>query len=157
MPPIPQPHRPVFVGAGLPREEARTFSAPAPRHRNPKPTVYHPHSKSLKSYVARCPPAPRPSGVAPDRHGQTDSDIVTQAKPLALLAFALTLTACSNSPAPQPTSNLGWNTPAMQLGGDNGLPLRTESPCRKRGCDNDKLFFNPGKTEPNVNTIHRGW
>ncbi len=45
----------------------------------------------------------------------------------------------------------------MQLGGDNGLPLRTESPCRKRGCDNDKLFFNPGKTEPSVTTIHRGW
>jgi hypothetical protein len=45
----------------------------------------------------------------------------------------------------------------MQLGGDNGLPLRTESPCRKRGCDNDKLFFNPGKSEPSVNTIHRGW
>ena len=82
---------------------------------------------------------------------------MTLAKPLALLAFALTLTACSNTPAPQPTSNLGWNTPPMQLGGDNGLPLRTESPCRKRGCDNDKLFFNPGKSEPNVNTIHRGW
>ncbi|PZW48488.1 hypothetical protein F478_04003, partial [Pseudomonas sp. URIL14HWK12:I2] len=26
-----------------------------------------------------------------------------------------------------------------------------------RGCDNDKLFFNPGKTEPNVTTLHRGW
>jgi len=82
---------------------------------------------------------------------------VTQAKPLALLTFALTLTACASSPEPQHTSNLDWNTPGMQLGGDNGLPLRTESPCRKRGCDNHKLFFNPGKTEPNVNTIHRGW
>lgn len=30
------------------------------------PTVYHPPPKSLKSYVARCPPALRPSGVAPE-------------------------------------------------------------------------------------------
>ncbi|MFJ4344638.1 hypothetical protein [Pseudomonas sp. NPDC089401] len=82
---------------------------------------------------------------------------MTYAKSLALLAMTLTLGACANHPTPQPASSLDWNTPGMQLGGDNGLPLRTESPCRKRGCDNDKLFFNPGKTEPSVNTIHRGW
>jgi hypothetical protein len=82
---------------------------------------------------------------------------VTQAKALALLTLTLALTACATGPSPHPSSKLGWNHPGMQLGGDNGLPLRTESPCRKRGCDNDKLFFNPGKTEPNVNTIHRGW
>lgn len=81
---------------------------------------------------------------------------MTRAKPLALLTFALALTGCASS-APQHNSNLGWNHPGMQLGGDNGLPLRTESPCRKRGCDNDKLFFNPGKNEPSVSTIHRGW
>ncbi|MFA7901270.1 hypothetical protein ACEODG_27735 [Pseudomonas aeruginosa] len=80
---------------------------------------------------------------------------MTQAKPLALLAFALALTACAPShPAP---GNLGWNHPGMQLGGDRGLPLRADHTCRKRGCDNDKLFFNPGKTEPSVTTIHRGW
>jgi hypothetical protein len=83
--------------------------------------------------------------------------IVTQAKPLALLTLAMALTACAGGTPSQPSSNLGWDTPAMQLGGDRGLPLRAEPPCRKRGCDNDKLFFNPGKTEPNVNTIHRGW
>ncbi|MFK3771654.1 hypothetical protein [Pseudomonas sp. NPDC089406] len=80
------------------------------------------------------------------------------AKPFALLTVALVMTGCA-SPAPtaKPTT-LDWNTPGMQLGGDRGLPLHaTESPCRKRGCDNDKLFFNPGKTEPGVNTIHRGW
>lgn len=82
---------------------------------------------------------------------------MTQTKPLALLTLALALTGCASSTAPHSTSSLGWNHPAMQLGGDNGLPLRTESPCRKRGCDNDKLFFNPGKTEPSVTTIHRGW
>jgi len=82
---------------------------------------------------------------------------VHQAKPLALLSLTLALTACASDPAPHHTSTLDWNTPGMQLGGDNGLPLRVESPCRKRGCDNDKLFFNPGKTEPSVNTIHRGW
>ena len=82
---------------------------------------------------------------------------MTQAKPLALLTLALALTGCANGTAPHTTSSLGWNHPGMQLGGDNGLPLRTESPCRKRGCDNDKLFFNPGKTEPSVTTIHRGW
>ncbi|MDZ3994873.1 hypothetical protein [Pseudomonas sp. Teo4] len=82
---------------------------------------------------------------------------MTQAKPLALLAFAIALTGCAGgSPAPH-NSDLDWNTPGMQLGGDTGLPLRGEAPCRKRGCDNDKLFFNPGKTEPSVNTIHRGW
>nr|WP_202607142.1 hypothetical protein [Pseudomonas monteilii] len=83
--------------------------------------------------------------------------IVTQAKPLALLTFALALAGCAGGTSPHPSSNLGWNHPGMQLGGDNGLPLRTESPCRKRGCDNDKLFFNPGKSEPSVTTIHRGW
>ncbi|MNJ64718.1 hypothetical protein D3C77_606890 [compost metagenome] len=82
---------------------------------------------------------------------------MTQTKPLALLTLALALTGCAGGTSPHPTSNLGWNHPGMQLGGDNGLPLRTESPCRKRGCDNDKLFFNPGKTEPSVTTIHRGW
>ncbi|MNG96450.1 hypothetical protein D3C79_555170 [compost metagenome] len=82
---------------------------------------------------------------------------MTQAKPLALLALALSLTACASGTPSHPARNLDWNTPGMQLGGDNGLPLRTESPCRKRGCDNHKLFFNPGKTEPGVNTIHRGW
>jgi len=82
---------------------------------------------------------------------------VTQTKPLALLCLTLALSACASSTPPQPRSSLGWNHPGMQLGGDNGLPLRTESPCRKRGCDNDKLFFNPGKTEPSVTTIHRGW
>lgn len=90
-------------------------------------------------------------------NGLTDYTIVTYAKPLALLALTLALSACSNSPAEHPASSLDWNTPGMQLGGDYGLPLRTESPCRKRGCDNDKLIFNPGKSEPNVNTIHRGW
>ncbi|AYG47424.1 hypothetical protein DV532_01425 [Pseudomonas sp. Leaf58] len=82
---------------------------------------------------------------------------MTRAKPLALLTFALALTGCAGGTTPHPASNLGWNHPGMQLGGDNGLPLRADSPCRKRGCDNDKLFFNPGKTEPNVTTIHRGW
>ncbi|MDM3886194.1 hypothetical protein QSV36_11415 [Pseudomonas sp. BCRC 81390] len=82
---------------------------------------------------------------------------MTQTKPLALLFLTLALTACASSTPPQPHSSLDWNHPGMQLGGDNGLPLRTESPCRKRGCDNDKLFFNPGKTEPSVTTIHRGW
>ncbi|MCO7631866.1 hypothetical protein NJF54_08465 [Pseudomonas guariconensis] len=45
----------------------------------------------------------------------------------------------------------------MQLGDDRGPPLQADTPCRKRGCDNDKLFFNPGKPELGVNTIHRGW
>ena len=80
---------------------------------------------------------------------------MTRAKLLALLTFALT--GCAGGTSPNPSSNLDWNPPGMQLGGDNGLPLRTESPCRKRGCDNDKLFFNPGKSEPSVTTMHRGW
>ncbi|WP_409520618.1 hypothetical protein [Pseudomonas sp.] len=79
------------------------------------------------------------------------------AKTLALLAFTLTLGACTTSQPAHPGSKLDWNTPGMQLGGDRGLSMRHEAPCRKRGCDNDKLFFNPGKTEPSVNTIHRGW
>ncbi|MFK5732706.1 hypothetical protein KW869_04145 [Pseudomonas urmiensis] len=80
-----------------------------------------------------------------------------QAKPLALLSFALALGGCANNTPTPKTTDLGWNTPGMQLGGDHGLPLRAETPCRKRGCDNDKLFFNPATPEPSVNTIHRGW
>ncbi len=86
-----------------------------------------------------------------------DLTLVTQAKPLALLAFALALTACASGPSHPAPGNLGWNHPGMQLGGDRGLPLRADNTCRKRGCDNDKLFFNPGKTEPSVTTLHRGW
>ncbi|MDH0730537.1 hypothetical protein N5F23_11655 [Pseudomonas sichuanensis] len=79
------------------------------------------------------------------------------AKPFALLTVALALTGCASSTPPAKPTPLDWNMPGMQLGGDRGLPLHVDSPCRKRGCDNDKLFFNPGKTEPSVTTIHRGW
>ncbi|AXQ50137.1 MAG TPA: hypothetical protein DGQ94_03915 [Pseudomonas sp.] len=75
----------------------------------------------------------------------------------ALMGLTVTLTGCMSGHQPAEHNGLDWNTPGMQLGGDNGLPLRAESPCRKRGCDNDKLFFNPGKTEPSVTTLHRGW
>lgn len=88
---------------------------------------------------------------------RTDSTNVPQIPTFALLALTLTLAGCSGSRPPAEHNELGWNTPGMQLGGDNGLPLRVQSPCRKRGCDNDKLFFNPGKTEPSANTLHRGW
>ncbi|MDH0301223.1 MULTISPECIES: hypothetical protein [unclassified Pseudomonas] len=79
-------------------------------------------------------------------------------KSFALLTVALALTGCaSNLPSSKPTP-LDWNMPGMQLGGDRGLPLHNaDGSCRKRGCDNGKLFFNPGQPEPSVNTIHRGW
>ncbi|MCO7517621.1 hypothetical protein NJF44_22820 [Pseudomonas guariconensis] len=80
---------------------------------------------------------------------------MNQAKSFALFALALTLAGCANDASNTPS--LGWSMPGMQLGGDRGLPLQVDTPCRKRGCDNDKLFFNPGKPEPGVNTIHRGW
>ncbi|WP_119137822.1 hypothetical protein [Pseudomonas reidholzensis] len=82
---------------------------------------------------------------------------MNHAKPLALLTLALVLCGCANNAPTHRPEDLGWNTPGMQLGGDHGLPLRAETPCRKRGCDNDKLFFNPGTPEPSVNSIHRGW
>lgn len=83
---------------------------------------------------------------------------MTHIKPLALLTFALAATGCASTAPTPKTPSLGWDMPGMQLGGDRGLPLRTDSaPCRKRGCDNHKLFFNPGEPEPGVNTIHRGW
>lgn len=82
---------------------------------------------------------------------------MTQAKPLALFTLALALTGCAGSTYSPNTPSLGWETPGMQLGGDRGLPLRADTPCRKRGCDNDKLFFNPATPEPSVNSIHRGW
>ncbi|EKT4522342.1 hypothetical protein QEM13_001568 [Pseudomonas putida] len=82
---------------------------------------------------------------------------MTQAKPLALFTLALALTACAGNTYSPNTPSLGWETPGMQLGGDRGLPLRVDTPCRKRGCDNDKLFFNPATPEPSVNSIHRGW
>lgn len=69
---------------------------------------------------------------------------MTQAKPLALLSLALALAGCAND----------TYSPKR---GDRGLPLRVDTPCRKRGCDNDKLFFNPATPEPSVNSIHRGW
>jgi len=78
-------------------------------------------------------------------------------KSTALLSFALAVTGCTNTTSHAPDKALGWDTPAMQLGGDRGLPLHVTQPCRKRGCDNDKLFFNPAKAEPGINTIHRGW
>lgn len=82
-----------------------------------------------------------------------------QTKPFALLccALALALAGCASNTYSPKTSSLDWDMPGMQLGGDRGLPLRAETPCRKRGCDNDKLFFNPAQAEPSVNSIHRGW
>lgn len=80
-----------------------------------------------------------------------------QTKPFALLCCALALAGCASSTHSPKTSSLDWDMPGMQLGGDRGLPLRAQTPCRKRGCDNDKLFFNPAQAEPSVNSIHRGW
>lgn len=63
---------------------------------------------------------------------------------LLALACASLLVGCTH-PDPQQATD-AWDTPAMQLGGDHGLPTQpvTER-CRKDGCDNAKLFFNPGK------------
>ena len=81
-----------------------------------------------------------------------------QTKPFALLCCALALAGCAGNTSQSPKApSLGWDMPGMQLGGDRGLPVRADTPCRKRGCDNDKLFFNPAQTEPNVTSIHRGW
>ena len=79
-------------------------------------------------------------------------------KSLALLTALLAMTGCANDfPASKPAP-LDWNMPGMQLGGDRGLPLhKADGSCRKRGCDNSKLIFNPGKMEPDVNSMHRGW
>ncbi len=86
------------------------------------------------------------------------SRLVKQTTPLTFLALALALGGCTPNSASTPkTANLDWETPAMQLGGDRGLPLQADAPCRKRGCDNHKLFFNPAEPEPNVTSIHRGW
>lgn len=92
----------------------------------------------------------------PELDMKNGMQIMTSIKPFAALTFALALAGCASTPTPQQPS-LDWSMPGMQLGGDRGLPLRSETPCRKRGCDNDKLFFNPGQPEPSVNTIHRGW
>lgn len=80
---------------------------------------------------------------------------MANAKPLALLSLLLLLAGCSSPPTHATSPD--WDLPAMQLGGDRGLPLQTHSPCKKRGCDNHKLFFNPGQSEPGVNAMHRGW
>lgn len=81
---------------------------------------------------------------------------VTTLKALALPLFALLLTACA-APAPHnPGTSADWPVPTMQLGDKRGLPQGFE-PCRKRGCDNNKLFFNPAQPEPSPNTLHRGW
>ncbi|HGM5579063.1 TPA: hypothetical protein ACKP22_000720 [Pseudomonas putida] len=84
---------------------------------------------------------------------------VKHTTPFTLLALGLVLSGCSSSSSSYTpkTSNLDWETPGMQLGGDRGLPLRVDDRCRKRGCDNHKLFFNPAEPEPSVNSIHRGW
>ena len=82
---------------------------------------------------------------------------MTQAKPFALLSLSLALTGCTSDTYSPKASSLDWETPGMQFGGDRGLPLRVDTPCRKRGCGNDKLFFNPATPEPSVNSIHRGW
>ncbi len=120
--------------------------------------MYHPPPKIIKKRRRTLPASLATFWrCARTDSGQTDLDIVNRAKLFALLASALTLSACTSSAPTHHHGNLDWNTPGMQLGGDNGLPLRGETPCRKRGCDNHKLFFNPGKTEPSVNTIHRGW
>ncbi|MHC6223508.1 hypothetical protein ACYU03_01750 [Pseudomonas sp. X10] len=80
---------------------------------------------------------------------------MANSNPLTLLTFALLLAGCSNAPTQHTSPD--WEVPSMELGGDRGLPLHPQGPCKKRGCDNHKLFFNPGQPEPSVNSIHRGW
>ncbi len=80
---------------------------------------------------------------------------MTHLKVLAL-PLVLLLTACSHPAPREPEPSLNWPMPAAQLGDHRGLPQATE-PCRRRGCDNHKLFFNPAKPEPDATTLHRGW
>lgn len=74
---------------------------------------------------------------------------------LTLLTATLLLAGCSSAPVHRSAPD--WEVPGMQLGGDHGLRIQHQSPSNKRGSDNQKLFFNPGKPEPGVNNIHRGW
>nr|WP_245362644.1 hypothetical protein [Pseudomonas sp. BP8] len=87
----------------------------------------------------------------------TDVDIVLLPKPLALIALALVLAGCANGAPSHSPHEMDRSAHALPYSDDRPLQLRDETPCRKRGCDNHKLFFNPGTPEPSVNTIHRGW
>lgn len=80
---------------------------------------------------------------------------MTYARPLALLALVLAVAGCSSSRPYQMPSDP--KVPALQYEDDQDLRLNRQEPCRRRGCDDHKLFFDPAQPEPGVNSTHRDW
>ncbi|HKS13055.1 MAG TPA: hypothetical protein VJS90_08440 [Pseudomonas sp.] len=77
------------------------------------------------------------------------------ARTFALLALVLAVVGCSPARPYQMPSDP--KVPALQNEDDQDLRLNRHEPCRRRGCDDHKLFFNPAQPEPDVNSINRGW
>ncbi|NIE77012.1 hypothetical protein F3J44_08035 [Pantoea sp. Tr-811] len=65
-------------------------------------------------------------------------------------AFLLTLSACSTLPS-YPT----WEEPSVEV--VRQQPAVHQVPCKRRGCDNHRLIFDPSRPEPNGRAMHRDW
>lgn len=80
-----------------------------------------------------------------------------------LMIFCLALAGCAGSTSPTPPAKQESKVPVQPDWRmdhdryDKRYQRNADGSCRKRGCDNGKLFFDPGESEPSVLDIHRGW
>ncbi len=74
---------------------------------------------------------------------------------LGLFTIVLMTGGCSNTSF-NPSSFKIYE-PGTQFGNRYGSSAWLETPCRKRGCDNNKLFFNPAQPESTMENTHHGF
>ncbi len=71
-------------------------------------------------------------------------------KEFAGCVFLVTLSACSTPPS-YPEREEPWVEVVRQK------PAAHRGPCKRRGCDNHRLIFDPGRPEPDGRAMHRDW
>ncbi len=80
---------------------------------------------------------------------------MTPLKLLGLFTIALISGGCSNGSFNP--SSFKFYEPGTQFGNRYGPSFLLETPCRKRGCDNNKLFFNPAQPESTMERTNHGF
>lgn len=70
--------------------------------------------------------------------------------------FALLLLSLNGCISPPYADTAQWGYYTMEPLRQNPPPKRAGN-CRKRGCYNHRLIFNPADKAPSATDLHRGW
>ena len=73
-------------------------------------------------------------------------------KVAASSCLMISLSACSNV-----ASFPKWEEPTVEITRQSSLPHRKPGFCKRKGCDNHRLFFDPSRPETKATQMHRGW